>query len=117
MKISKIFQLIVDLLRGKKHLQIKIYDDLYKLSVMRLKAKISQNEKIKVYFLVIYDSVFPAAPVFEKMLNDNIFEPCVVVIPDISRGYQNMFYQLDKTFDTLSKKYAKCQRGGGLISL
>lgn len=120
MKIAKIFQLIVDLLRGKKHFQINIYDDFWKLndkmikkSVERLKSKIAQNEKIKVYFFVIYDSCFPAAPVFETMLNDNIFEPYVVVIPDVSRGYKNMFYQLDKTFDTLSSKYANINIGGG----
>lgn len=121
MKISKIFQLIVDLLRDKKRLHIQIIDNIFKIndkiiknSVANLKAKVAQGKKIKVYFFVIYDSCFQFAPVFEKMLDDETFEPCVVVIPDVSRGYENMFYQLDKTFDTLSNKYANVNGGGGV---
>ena len=39
------------------------------------------------------------------MQSDALFEPYIVIIPDTSRGDENMFYQVDKGHKSLSKKY------------
>lgn len=69
------------------------------------KKKFSEKNKIRVAFLVVYDSVFASSPLYEKMLQDPLFSPFIVVIPDVARGYENMLYQMEKTFNNLSKKY------------
>lgn len=78
---------------------------LYKKQTKILKQKISNNKKIDVAFFVIFDSVFSAKIIFEKLINDEIFNPFILVIPDTSRGQENMFYQMNKTYKTLSGKY------------
>ena len=72
--------------------------------VLSLKEKCKQ-EKLNVAFFVIYDSVFPAEPVFKKMLSSKIFEPKIIVIPDTLRGRENMISNLYKTYDSLYAKY------------
>ena len=49
----------------------------------------STKSAIKVAFLVIYDTVFPYWKVFESMLSDPVFDPYIVVIPNISRTYSH----------------------------
>jgi len=66
----------------------------------QINKKIIAGSSIRVGFYVVYDSVFSAKPVFEKMLSDNIFDPYLVIIPDVSRGHENMLYQLNKTYRT-----------------
>lgn len=73
-----------------------------------LKRKLKKtNNKIKVAFLVVFDSVFPASPLFELMLKDEMFEPYILVIPDVARGLEHQNYQLQKTYDTLKNKYGE----------
>lgn len=67
--------------------------------------KLRKAKKIRVCFSVVYDSVFPAECVFNEMLKDDYFEPFILVIPDAVRGDENMFYQMNKTYKSLSKKY------------
>jgi archaellum component FlaC len=90
-KINKIDLVI------KKYLYRNMIDIIYK--------RVCNGNNIRVGFLVVYDSVFPASPLYEKMLQDDIFEPFIVVIPDIVRGEKNMFFQMEKTYRSLSKKY------------
>ena len=73
----------------------------------KFKEKIKRGEKIRVIFMVIYDSVFPGEPLFQKMQNDSFFEPSILVIPDVFRGKKNMIEQINKTFNNLSLKYSK----------
>lgn len=77
----------------------------YREKVDELKNKVKNNQKVKVAFLVVFDSVFPGERLFEQMLQDELFEPFIVTIPDISRGEENKFRQMDKTYKTLSEKY------------
>lgn len=108
-------QLLIDLLRGKKKItfvdnkkyKYKQTQNSYNHIIKQLRQKVRNNQMIKVYFSVIYDSCFQSAPIFEKMINDDIFEPFILVIPDAARGEENMFYQMNKTYDTLSKKYGE----------
>jgi len=77
----------------------------YNTILESLRLKYKKGHKIDIGFQVIFDSVFPAKPLFEKMLNDDMFNPSIIVIPDISRGEENMYEQMDKTYKTLSAKY------------
>lgn len=91
----------------KKKLQYFEYakqNKKYKKELKKLR-NIAKNEKIKVLFCVVYDAVFPARPIFEKMIGDDLFEPMLVVIPDIIRGRQNMLKQLDKAYKTYQDIY------------
>ena len=73
--------------------------------VTRLRKKVKSGSKVRVCFSVIYDSVFPAENVFKAMLNDRVFEPFILVVPDTTRGESNMLYQMNKTYKTFSAKY------------
>jgi hypothetical protein len=78
---------------------------LYQNSVDNIRKRIQKKNKVRVAFMVVYSSVFPTASLYEKMLQDDIFEPFIVVIPDIARSEENMFFQMEKTYTELSKKY------------
>lgn len=83
---------------------------LYSLYVQKIKypkilKKIRGKNKLKVVFLVVFDSIFSLRKVFELMQKDENFDPYICVIPDISRGKENMFFQLQKTYNYLSKLY------------
>lgn len=71
----------------------------------RLRKKIKGGPRVKVCFFVLYDSVFNAENVFKVMLDDDVFEPFILVVPDTMRGESNMLYQMNKTYKTLSAKY------------
>ena len=73
--------------------------------IEKFRRKINQKNKIRVVFMVIYDSVFPGEPLFQKMKNDSVFTPSILVIPDVFRGRKNMLEQMDKTYNSLSLKY------------
>lgn len=77
----------------------------YKRILKNLHVKASKNEKIAVGFYVIYDSSFSFRPLFEKMLQDDFFDPYIVIAPDISRGKQNEIKQAKQTYESLSQKY------------
>lgn len=61
--------------------------------------KLSKLKKIKVAFLVTFKATFPARPVFEKMLDDDYFDPYIIVIPNV---FRTMKYQIDLYRDTYS---------------
>lgn len=73
--------------------------------IAQIKQKVANKQKIKVCFYVMYDSMFSFKPLFEKMLSDPLFEPYIVIVPDTSKGDDNMFYQVDKGHKMLSKDY------------
>lgn len=79
----------------------------FKKAVGRMQDKLKNNAKINVVFLVIFDSVFPAKPLFEKMLEDDCFAPKLLIVPDISRGDKNQFYQLQKSYNFFVNLYGK----------
>jgi hypothetical protein len=63
--------------------------------------------KICIAFFVCFDSVFGLKCLFEKMLLDDLFDPFIVIIPDTSRGKENMIYQLDKSYDRYVSLYGR----------
>ncbi|WP_295639969.1 glycosyltransferase, partial [uncultured Mailhella sp.] len=72
----------------------------------RVNELASRHTPIRIGFFVIFSSVFPAAPLYHKMENDPHFEPFIVVIPDISRGFDNMMEMMNKTYNDLSKSFS-----------
>ncbi len=98
--IKKLFNFIKHFGKNKRN----VYKDIFN-GYDNIIAKLQTKDKIRVCFSVVFDSVFPAEPVFRKMLDDPLFEPFILVIPDSLRGTENMFCQMNKTFKTLSSKY------------
>jgi hypothetical protein len=99
----KSLNILLDNFRQRKEYyeQKKHYD----IICNNLREKIENTKKIKVAFFVIFDSVFPAKSVFEKMLDNDIFDPTIIIIPDVSRGNENMHYQLKKSYQTYLTLY------------
>lgn len=62
----------------------------YQYDFRRIREKYIRGEKIRVGFSVVFDSVFPLHHVFELMLKEDIFEPFLIAMPDISRGREHM---------------------------
>ena len=60
---------------------------------------IQQQKKIKVAFIVIFKSTFPARSVFEIMIKSSLFDPYIIVVPNVSRSKQ---YQDELYEDTLN---------------
>lgn len=89
--------------KQKKHF-IKISNGFRKKK--RLIHKIFlKTKKIKVAFLVIFDSVFPARPVFEKMLKDTTFDPYIFVIPNIQNSLKYQLNTMQSSYESLFSQY------------
>lgn len=71
-----------------------------------LRNKVKHGSRVKVGFLVVFDSVFQSLSLFEKMLQDDLFEPFIIVIPDVCRGKDNQMTRLSSTYVTLSSLYS-----------
>ena len=74
---------------------------------VRMMRDIAKKRRLRVAFLVVYDSVFPAEAVYRKMRESKVFEPVLYVIPDTLRGEQNMLTQMFKTYKSLKEKYGE----------
>lgn len=83
----------------------------YKYILSNIKKKVRNGIKIKVCFFVMFDSVFSAEPLFKQMLKEPMFDPFIVIIPDISRGEDHLIFSFNSTFCSLSKKYKKVYKG------
>ncbi|WP_373470461.1 CDP-glycerol glycerophosphotransferase family protein [Candidatus Endomicrobiellum cubanum] len=71
-----------------------------------LKIKVSQGHKIRVAFLVVSEQIFQARPLFDAMLKEEVFEPFIVVIGDVSWGFKSMISRVEKTYNVLSSQYS-----------
>jgi hypothetical protein len=73
-------------------------NELHHLNViLHLRKKTSQGRPIRVAFLVAFDSVFPGRNVMLEMAKEPLFKPCIVLIPDLLRGEENMKFQIKKS--------------------
>ena len=77
----------------------------YKNILKKLHAKASHNEKIVVGFYVIYDTIFSFRPLFEKMLQEDFFDPYIIIIPDTLRGKMNQIEQAKQSYESLVQNY------------
>lgn len=83
----------------------------YRITIENLKQKHREGKKINVIFFVIFDSVFPCYPIYEKMVKDSFFNPKIVIIPDTSRGDEHMLLTYAQSYKSLLKKYKNVQKG------
>lgn len=83
------------------------------LNYKRYQSKVKQIRRshsvsglpIRVAFLVVFSSVFPARKLFELMLNDSNFDPKIIVVPSVDLQKSKMLNLLDDSFIELSKLY------------
>lgn len=69
-----------------------------------------RGKRVRVGFFVIYESSFPAAMLLEKMLDDPLFLPSIVVIPDKARGEINERQALCHTIEYMQLHYGdRCE--------
>ncbi|HCU01665.1 MAG: hypothetical protein UR66_C0017G0010 [Candidatus Moranbacteria bacterium GW2011_GWE1_35_17] len=87
------------------------YQCNYRRVIKQLKKQTRSGKKIRVCFFVMLDSAFAARSLYEKMLEDNFFDPFIVVIPDTSRGDEHMKFSFNQAYDSLFKKYQKVFKG------
>ena len=83
-----------------------------KIDATRCQKKIKRNvkaleckDKIKVAFLQMYATSCQNLCIFDRMLQSDLFDPYFIVNPDISRSYENMIEQYEKTIKMLKEKY------------
>lgn len=88
----------------------------YEFITQKLKNKKAQGQKIRVCFFVIFDFSWSYKPVYEEMLKDELFDPFIVVIPDTSRGKENLDFYFNQTFSSLSNKYQNVLKGYSIES-
>lgn len=110
-KLILIFTFFIPIKRVRRKLREQLYRKFdYQKRDSNFNFKIKQiqtKKKVNIVFLVVYDSVFPAKPLLEKMLDDELFEPKILIIPDILRGEANLFYQLEKSYNHFVELYGK----------
>lgn len=110
---SRIKRLIEKLKGGMKkyrsrYASIQEYNNIQKgyfNKIENLKRTIDGETKIKVAFIVVFDSTFPSAAVFENMMSGNQFDPYIIVTPDLSRGEKHLFEVYNRAFENLYKSY------------
>lgn len=66
--------------------------------------KLKNKEKIKVVFLVTFESIWKLDQVFEKMLDDPYFEPLILVCPYTVFDEQRMWEEMDRTIGYFKEK-------------
>lgn len=77
----------------------------YPAKIEAIRQIYQEQKKLKAIFLVIFSSVFPTEPVFRRMLQDDRFDPYIMVTPDMERSAQHGREVYDATYRELSKKY------------
>lgn len=94
------------------HLKNKLrYAKLIKYTARHYKSlenelKKQSDKKLKVGFYVEYDASFSAYELFKLMLEDKFnFSPKIVIIPDVTRGKDNLINQYKHTKEYFIKLY------------
>lgn len=104
-KIAKYpFRVVKDIKKAnriRKHYckLVKHYDDVIDL------IRCSERDYLRFAAYVVFDSVYSADGLFALMMKSQRWKPCVVVIPDISRGKEHMLRTYSQTKDFFIKKY------------
>ncbi len=80
---------------------------IQKKALIKISDKIKRQEKIKVAFYVPFSSTFASEPLYKLMLEDEMFEPRIIIIPVVNRGDDYIFSNLNETYNDVAKKYKK----------
>jgi len=79
--------------------------DAYPAKIAALQLYAKEHTQLRAAFLVIFSSVFPSEPIFEKMLEDPVFDPYIIVIPDMQRSLRHKISTYKETYEDLFQKY------------
>ena len=75
--------------------QLQKVKQMHAVELNRLKGK----EKIRVVFLAVHRSVWKVDAVFQEMLRDPIFEPVILVCPDLNKKNDELTYsEINETY-------------------
>ncbi|HEB5698573.1 TPA: hypothetical protein R0M09_000502 [Campylobacter coli] len=113
-KIAKFFTFWIPIRKIRKKIRQKIENLLYIPYIKKIqqtqfdiqqKIKSKKISKLNIAFFVMYDSIFPAKTLFENMNKNSLFNTHLIVIPDITKGEENMYFQMTKTYNTFRSIY------------
>lgn len=77
----------------------------YKKKLRRINICAGADGKIKVAFILVFNSVFPTRPVFEAMLKHPRFDPYIVIAPNVSRGHRYQMQVYNEAVTALTQQY------------
>ncbi len=61
--------------------------------------------RIKVAFFITFKQSFPTRSIFELMMKDDVFDPYIVIAPNISRTLAYQMELMNDAFESYSKEY------------
>jgi hypothetical protein len=91
-------------IKFKEHISIRKQAILHKKALIKVRKKALSKEKIKIAFFALNSSVWKYDGVYKIFEKDNRFEPIIVVCPTINYGYENMIFEMNKTFNFFKNK-------------
>jgi hypothetical protein len=100
--ISRIYRNVPLKIMREKYIKQKEH---YDLVCKNLTKKMLAKQKIRVAFMINYNTLFHMRNTFETMLNDNVFDPYIIIVPDILREEENMLKQLEKSYQFFTALY------------
>ena len=83
-RIVRLLPQFIKVLHGRALVKKTQANHLNALQAVR--RKIENHGKVNVCFTVAMASMFPAKPLFEKLVSDDLFNPFILVIPDLRFG-------------------------------
>lgn len=102
--LKKALPHIYYLYKNKKFLDVQ---NSYGSKIKAIRKSYLNGNKIKVGFSVVFDSVFPSRPIFEKMCNMDEFDPYIIVTPNVSGTLKRQRELFEKTYSSLVQDYGK----------
>lgn len=75
---------------------IQQYHLNHQVKLNRIREKVRQGKKVKVFFLTHDAAVFGCASVYWHMFEDDLFEPCIYVVSRRDVGYEKFMQDVEK---------------------
>lgn len=80
------------------------YDAAIRYGEAKVKAKIAEGKKVRVAFLPISASEWPAERIYRQMEDDDRFEPQVIPVPVIGRQKEERGKMYDQTYEFFANR-------------
>ena len=95
---------IIDLMQiGNINSTILIYNQIHYRLLEKLRKKVKDGGKAKVFFLIDRISTFPEKTIYDIMLNSELFEPYIFLFRRDTR-----FYEAKENFEIMKEKGYQC---------
>ncbi|MBZ7985474.1 CDP-glycerol glycerophosphotransferase family protein [Campylobacter sp. Cr9] len=92
-------------IKSKEKIDINHVNDCIAKNLINIKQKLKDGQKINFGFFIIRDSMFPAFPLIDKILEYEIFNPIIVIIPYNDLPKKEQMEAFDSTHNYVVKKY------------